>query len=84
MSSKKKAPAKAVPIKLESGIKMPPRMGSRSGTKYPIKDMKVGQSFVVSKAGAANAAANYGRKHKLGTFAVRKTPDGQHRVFRIK
>ena len=53
--------------------------------KYHFGDMKIGDSFVVSKEDyfrVANAAKKYGRQHDM-KFKIR-TVDGETRLWRVE
>lgn len=79
------APSPAYTV--ESGVPMPPepRGGGRmKPLKYPVEQMKVGDSFFVPKAegmSASQCACTYGKKSGK-VFSRRKVENG-YRVWRI-
>ena len=66
----------AAKIKIESGIEIP---GGAPGTRYPFKEMKIGDSFLVPKnikhTSFASAAHNFGKRNGM-RFVTRTTPAG--------
>ena len=74
-------------FKIEPNVPVAPRGGGKGrAAKYPFRDMKVGDSFLVNGADprkVIGAACAYVRASKSGwKFTTRKTPDG-HRCWRI-
>ena len=70
-------------FEIEKGVPMP--HGGRA-LKYPIADMKVGDSFVIphlSVNSACRMATSPGWR-KFGRFSVRTLPEGGVRVWRIE
>lgn len=69
-------------FKIEKGVPLPPK---RSASKYPFKEMGVGDSiFVDGKDGpkAVRAAYIWGRRNNVG-MAARREHNG-HRIWRVK
>ncbi len=67
-------------IKIEKGIPIPKsRVGS---TKYPFKEMKVGDSFLVEER-LRSCMAMQAKKHGIAVTTAR-TDDGKVRVWRVK
>lgn len=66
------------PLRIDKNVPLP--------TKYPFKDMQVGDSFVVPvkihRTTVSVAALRYGRKHGM-KFVVRMMPDRSLRCWRI-
>ena len=80
------APAK-MSFTIESGIPMPKRAAGRNGSKYPLSQLDVGDSFLVPepvKAATLRSAvgAFLKRNPDFGKFAVRAESHGGHRVWR--
>lgn len=70
-------------IQIEVGIPIPPDARSLRTPKYPLAQMKVGDSFFSAKTGLSRLVSIY-KKKNLGTnFTVRKV-DGGWRVWRTK
>lgn len=71
--------------KIENGIPMAARRASRE-RKYPVREMRVGDSFLVPErdafANVAQSVRNIGADHGF-KIASRKTSDGV-RFWRIK
>lgn len=70
-------------FKIEKEIPIPDFAFSRS--KYPLKDMKIGDSFFVSSEslnGARSSCYNFSKIHKDYKFITRKENDGC-RVWRV-
>jgi hypothetical protein len=68
---------------VEQGIAPPP---PRQHTRYPFRDMSVGDSFIVddaTRANVANAAVAYGRRHNC-KFTVRQAGNGAYRCWRVQ
>lgn len=74
-------------FKIEKGVKAPPLLcGPYS--RYPFRDMKVGDSFVVAADETAgtrvrSASRQYGLRHQM-RFSVRRMPNGDWRCFRVE
>ena len=65
---------------------MPPPLTRKSGSKYPLAMLAVGESFAVESAlrGAVTQAAyRHMRSNKTTRFTIRKCPEG-YRVWRIQ
>lgn len=66
-------------MKIDKNIKLP--------SKFPFKDMKVGDSFAVppnvKRPAVTVAAMRFGRKHGM-RFTVRQMPDKSFRCWRIE
>lgn len=73
-------------MEIESGVPIPEAKPTGRGTKYPWKDMKVGDSLHFTNQQeyerARTASSAYGKKHGL-KFTARMTLDG-YRIWRIK
>ncbi len=66
-------------IRIEAGVAMPEAWASKGTSKYPFKDMKVGDSFLVPEGtsrGAIQSAAYYAGNTLSAKFVVRVTPEG--------
>lgn len=66
-------------MKIDKNIKLP--------SKFPFKDMKVGDSFAVppnvKRPAVTVAAMRFGRKHGM-RFTVRQMPNKSFRCWRIE
>ena len=69
-------------IKIESGIPIPPSP-LKGRSKYPFKDMAIGDSFVVKSKGRGVVAGFYYAAKHLGMKAKVSEIDGGYRVWRI-
>lgn len=83
------AAPKKVTFTIESGIPIPKRAAGRSGSKYPLAHLDVGDSFLVPepvKAATLRSAvgAFIKRNPDFGKFAVRAESHGGHRVWRTE
>ena len=75
--------------KIEKGIKME---RPKTCSKYPFRDMSVGDSIIVSKIYSrdamtkySNASRNFGKKQTpIMKFSLRKVEGGAIRLWRIK
>ena len=69
-------------MQIDSGLPIPKRRGSKK-SKYPWKDMKVGDSFLMEVKTSASGASLANRAGKIYgmKFACRKTDEGV-RVWR--
>lgn len=73
-------------FKVESGIPMPaPNKRTHRKTKYPWRQMKIGQSFFVPnvKSGAMAGRCSNAFRYGFGKFQTR-TVKGGCRVWRVK
>lgn len=74
---------------VEKNIPLPPRSGGKNGgraMKYPLGEMKVGDSFYAPKSSAKSAraaASSHQRRHKGIEFVSRKEGTGM-RIWRTK
>jgi hypothetical protein len=69
-------------IKIEKDIPVP----SHGNSKWPFKDMEIGDSFAVNeseRSPLAGAAYDYGKRNNM-KFLTRKVPGAQVRCWRIK
>jgi len=69
-------------FKIEHNVPLPGGPAAR-GNKYPVVQMKVGDSFVVPKGKVFNDLYGYARKARV-KVTVRKQEDGSNRVWRVK
>ena len=83
-------------LKIEKNIPIPSREYGRNGspkTKYPFREMEIGDSFYVSAIGKGetqaisrnilNSASSYNKKHKRKKFTTRIVAGGI-RCWRIE
>lgn len=72
-------------IKLDKGIPLPPRVKTGRATKYPWKDMEVGDSFFVPGGPGVDHSLRTSASHRgrldACKYAVRKVANG-FRVWR--
>lgn len=69
-------------IEIESGIPIPNGAG-RPPTKYPLSEMKIGQSFVIEDGPTTRNSIYHAARHKKIKVTARKTADGMLRVWRV-
>ncbi len=71
--------------KIEKGIKRTPGVGRRGQSKYPLAQMKCGDSFMIPAGHIKYAAPVYTVATRLKVkIAVHKQPCGGWRVWRVK
>jgi hypothetical protein len=69
---------------IESGIPLP-KPATRSGSKYPFAQMRIGDSFVVDKRqDQFGNTVIYGAKQTGFKFTTRKIDANSTRIWRIK
>jgi len=72
-------------FKIDQKVPLPRRKAGRDGSKYPWREMKVGDSFFVQTENAGNLrslASNTGRK--LNAVFTARSVEGGVRVWRVK
>lgn len=76
---------------IEKGVSVPPRMPTKRGSKYPFKDMDVGDSFFVPNPEGSEDIANRLRNaaHRFGTrygykFSIRNLIEGEDQVQGVR
>jgi len=72
-------------FKIEKGVPVPLKKGRNRSSKYPFKDMEIGDSFHVvgMKRGALGSRAVFYRKEHPGWDFTVRTVDGGTRIWRI-
>jgi hypothetical protein len=72
-------------IKIEKGIKIPERIGTLRHSRYPYRQLKVGESFFVKdvKGAKLNGSIAYWQR-TLNIKLVWRTVDGGVRVWRTR
>lgn len=71
-------------IKIEKGVEVP---RNERGSKFPLDEMEVGDSFLVPSemsASIRNAVAYYRFRNGKGTLITKTYDDGSVRVWRTK
>lgn len=88
----KTTPITTNPITIEKGIEIPDRIYGGKGSRYPLSEMKKGDSFFIAcesseiirkTAKKLNSAAHAFQTKHGGKYAVRAVPDGV-RVWKVK
>jgi hypothetical protein len=72
-------------FKIEKGVPLIPRPGGRTGSKYPLDEMEVGDSFLVEGGTVKNLSCTI-RAHakKVGGKFATRTVEGGVRVWRTE
>jgi hypothetical protein len=74
-------------IEIEKGIPLPPAgTGSHPNRKYPLTEMKIGDSFLIQKGNQGSIRSHMTRQGRLlgRSFSVRQQTDGSFRCWRVR